>query len=185
MRDTIVAVAGTNQMKIEGTRSGLSALEAEGWQVPNIVRSAVGPNNRLVPPQPIGMVQTRSGALFRACTALDADPEAAYGVGIENGIILLDDGHGDGIDLPVLAIAHRLRLGHVTYATGMGIHVEGRFIRASEGTGWQKTCGQFIAEETGFEHDDWHEGYTKGLANRQAIIAATVYLGFAIALGRP
>lgn len=185
MRDMIAAVAGTNAMKVDGTRDGLRALAAEGWWMPRIVRGVKVPDNPRVPPQPIGMIQTREGAMTRACAALDADLEAMYGVGIENGIILLGDGHGDGIDLPVLAIAHRLRLGHVTYATGMGIHVEGRFIRASEETGWQKTCGQLIAEETGYKHDDWHEGYTGRLTNRQEIIAATVYLGFAVALSRP
>ena len=180
MKEKIVAVAGTNVMKIEGTREGLGLLEEMGWLVPRIVRSVTVPvNHHRVPPQPFGLLQTRKAAMFRACAALDADFFADYGVGIENGILSLDDGFQDGLDTPVVAIAHRLRPGHITYVLGMGIHVEGRFIRASEATGWQKTCGHFIAEEKGFKHDDWHEGYVGGAANRKEIIAAAVYLGFA------
>lgn len=179
MKKKVVAVAGFSEPKVNGTVDGLAALVRLGIERADMdVRSVAVPENKLVPPQPFGLVQTREGATFRAQAALDADPEADYGVGIENGVDDLGDGHGDGIDFPVVAIATRVVTGNMHYATGMGIQVPARFIRASRDSGWRKTCGSFIAQETGFSPVDWHAGYTDGITCRQEIIAATVALAF-------
>lgn len=179
----IVAVAGTNAMKINGTREGLQALVWKGWtRASAAVRGVAVPDNPSVRAQPFGMMETRAGARFRALAALDADAEADYGVGIENGVTWLGGADEGGIDFPVIAVASRQDPGHVTYATGMGIQVERRFLEASVATDCKKTCGQFIAEETGFEHADWHRGYTGQATCRQEIIAAAVFLAFATLL---
>jgi non-canonical (house-cleaning) NTP pyrophosphatase len=181
----IVAVAGTNAMKVAGTRKGLEALLFAGILDAALgVRGVVVPDCPFVPPQPFGFRQTRRGALYRAQQSLLADPEATFGYGLENGILLLDEEHPHlgGVDVPVGCIVSRD--GCVTYGTGPGVHVEGEYIVASLATAQQTTCGKLIAPKTGFDHANWHKDYMGGAGNREETLITTTYVTFAVHFAR-
>lgn len=181
MTKRIAAVAGTNDLKIGASREALVGLTEEGYdQADYTVRGTVVGDCPDVPPQPFGLEQTKKGAKYRALAALDADPEAECGIGIENGIISLGDAAEGGLDVPVVALVFRSSPGKVTYASGPGIPVEARHIQASLATGQQKTCGKFIAEETGFNHADWHKDYTGGIGDRRMLVLIAVALAFSL-----
>lgn len=177
----VAGLAGTNALKLAATRRGLAELERRGFPRSDMeVKVVVVPDCPDVPPQPIGLKQTRQGALYRAVAVLAADPTVEYGIGIENGILLFDEqdpGEG-GVDTAVVCIVPR-GTAQKTFATGEGIPVEGRYILMSLGTGQQKTCGKFILEETGFNHANWHVDYSGGATGREELTAHPVLLAFA------
>ncbi len=181
MTRLIAGVAGTSTLKFNGVANGLEELIARGCNKADlIVKSVTVPDCPDVPSQPIGLKQTRRGALCRAIAVLGADELVEYGVGIENGILLFDEETPDegGVDVPVVCIVRR-GLDQPTFATGEGMPVEGKYVRLSLGTDQQKTCGKFIAEETGFNHTNWHVDYTGRATGREELIAHAVMLGFA------
>jgi len=182
MTRLIAGVAGANILKFAAVVSGLGELIARGYNKADlIVKSVSVPDCPEVPPQPIGLKQTRRGALFRAIAVLDADELVEYGVGIENGILLFDEETPDegGVDVPVVCIVRR-GLVKPTFAAGEGMPVEGKYVRLTLGTDQQKTCGKFIAEETGFNHANWHVDYSGWATGREEFIAHAVMLGFAV-----
>ncbi|WP_436927812.1 inosine/xanthosine triphosphatase [Halosimplex amylolyticum] len=81
-----VAVGSTNPVKVRATERVADELfEADVTGV--AVDSGVSE-------QPTGRAETVTGAENRAARALEAAPEAAYGVGIEGGVADLDDRPG-------------------------------------------------------------------------------------------
>ena len=80
-----IAVGSKNSVKVNAVREGFGDLfgpvDARG------VEAESG-----VPAQPMGDETTRTGALNRAQQALQAIPEATYGVGLEGGITEMPDG---------------------------------------------------------------------------------------------
>jgi len=176
----IVAVAGTNAMKLAGTQKGLESLFLAGVSRANlVVRGTKVPDCPFVPPQPFGFKQTRQGALYRAEQSLIADPEAALGYGLENGIMFLDEEESGlgGVDIPVGCIVSRD--GRITYGSGPGFPVEGRYVLASLASKQQIICGKLIAAETGFDHANWHRDYAGKATDREEALCATTYVAFA------
>lgn len=182
MTRPIAGVAGTNALKLTATRRGLDELRKRvlDGRADLDVKGVPVPDCPDVPPQPIGLKQTRQGALYRALAVLEADPTVEYGIGIENGILLFDekDPVEGGVDPAVVCIVRR-GSAQETFATGEGVPVEGKYILLSLGTGQQKTCGKFIAEETGYNHANWHKDYSGGATDREELIAHPVMLAFA------
>jgi len=81
-----VAVGSTNPVKVGATERVVAEhFEAE------VTGVAVDSG---VPEQPRGRQETVTGAENRAARALEAEPEAAYGVGIEGGVAALDERPG-------------------------------------------------------------------------------------------
>lgn len=175
----ILAVASNNQMKIDAATDAILGLSQHGYREACYidVRGTTVGDCPDCPPQPIGLPQTRTGALFRAKAALATDQDATYGLGIENGILCItDDDDFTGLDVPVVALICRKTPDKVIYASGAGVQVEGHFVRASLATNQQKTCGKFIAEVQGFDHDNWHKGYAG--VDRKTLISGAIFLAF-------
>lgn len=84
---TRVAVGSENPVKAGATKRVADELFGEAEVVAVAVDSGV-------PDQPRGRAETVTGAENRAARALEADPEAAYGVGIEGGVATLDERPG-------------------------------------------------------------------------------------------
>ncbi|ELZ20191.1 hypothetical protein C475_20497 [Halosimplex carlsbadense 2-9-1] len=83
-----VVVGSENPVKVGATERVVADLFEDRAEV---VAVAVDPG---VPEQPRGRAETVAGAENRAARALGADPEAAYGVGIEGGVADLADRPG-------------------------------------------------------------------------------------------
>jgi len=82
----LVIVGSTNPVKIEAARRGFAAIfPTQDWEVRG-QEVASGVSH-----QPIGDAETLAGALQRAKIALDLNPSAEYGVGIEGGCAWLGD----------------------------------------------------------------------------------------------
>lgn len=80
----VVAVASTNPVKLGAVRAVVAGI-ARAWSVRGIaVDSGVAS-------QPWGHVETRAGARARALMALAAVPAADFGVGLEGGVVDLDE----------------------------------------------------------------------------------------------
>lgn len=81
----ILAVGSQNPVKLEAVRLGAASVFAElvviGVNVPSGVRS-----------QPVGDEEMIAGARQRAHAVLAERPEAAYGVGLEGGVVELAEG---------------------------------------------------------------------------------------------
>ncbi|HEX2913810.1 MAG TPA: inosine/xanthosine triphosphatase [Chloroflexia bacterium] len=89
----VVAVGSKNPVKVGATRviltqaveggllPGIATVSVEGLEVPSGVSD-----------QPVGEEETRRGALSRARNVLKQVPEATWGVGIEGGILRMEDG---------------------------------------------------------------------------------------------
>lgn len=184
MTRLIAGLAGTNTLKFAAVISGLGELIARGYSEADLIVKGVPVQPDYdyldVPPQPIGLKQTRQGALCRALAVLEAEPVVEYGIGIENGILLFDEETPDegGVDFAVVCIIRR-GLVKPTFATSGGIPIEGKYVRLTLGTDQQKTCGEFIAEKTGFNHANWHVDYSGRAIGREELIAHAVLLGFA------
>ncbi|MFC7139456.1 inosine/xanthosine triphosphatase [Halosimplex aquaticum] len=81
-----VAVGSTNPVKVSATERATAALfdaDVTGVDVDSGVSE-----------QPISQAETVTGAENRAARALEADPEATYGVGIEGGVAEFDERPG-------------------------------------------------------------------------------------------
>jgi inosine/xanthosine triphosphatase len=83
----LIAVGSQNPVKIEATRIGT----AQAFDVEEIVVVGVGVESG-VSAQPMGDDETITGAAERALAALDAMPEATYGIGLEGGVVSVRGG---------------------------------------------------------------------------------------------
>ena len=93
----VVAVGSTNPVKINAARNGLSLAFQTNISADNVTGFNVP---SLVPDQPMGDTETKQGAINRAKAAYDAYFEVNkvkpnYGVGLEGGIQVLNDGSND------------------------------------------------------------------------------------------
>lgn len=92
-KELVIMVGSSNPVKVGAVRTVIErAVGAE--LVPNVdqvevqaIEVASG-----VAAQPVGDEETLRGALGRAKRALEANPQATWGVGIEGGILRLDEG---------------------------------------------------------------------------------------------
>lgn len=89
MSESIVAVAGSNVIKERASQDAFDALDdSRGLPRRHRARSTPLVLERY-PAQPFGLEQTVEGATRRALGALECDQDAVYGVGIENGLIVV------------------------------------------------------------------------------------------------
>jgi non-canonical (house-cleaning) NTP pyrophosphatase len=182
----VVAVGGTNELKVNSTGTGLARLLAEDPRNASVtVKSDVIPDCDHVPPQPFGLKQGRAGALYRAQAILDKVTGSTFGVGIENCVILFDDADPaqGGLDTPIVCVVRRgAQVRKATFASGPGFPVEGRYVEASLAAGQKTTCGKLIAAETGFDHANWHFDYAGRATDRGETLAQAVFTAFAVYL---
>ncbi|MCL4505883.1 MAG: inosine/xanthosine triphosphatase [Chloroflexi bacterium] len=85
MSGALFAVGSLNPIKLQAVRTGVALLFADA--VASAVAVASG-----VSAQPFGDEEMISGATQRAQAALQSMPEAAYGVGLEGGVLELQEG---------------------------------------------------------------------------------------------
>ncbi len=181
----IVAVGGTSQLKVDGTAAGLQMLLAKDPRNASVtVKSDVIPDCDFVPPQPFGLKQGKTGALWRAEAILAKVTGSTFGVGIENCIVLFDeeDPSLGGLDIPIVCVVRRGAAGRRTFASGPGFPVEGKYVVASLAGGQKTTCGKLISAEMGFDHANWHFDYAGRATDRGETLSQAVFTAFAVYL---
>jgi non-canonical (house-cleaning) NTP pyrophosphatase len=184
MKQRIVGVAGTNELKVRATQLACDRLNAalgsaflsEGAL--NAVGVKVAPTE--VFEQPIGIEETLRGAQRRAEAVWNcSDP--SYAVGIENGILYASN--GTWIDLAVICvIGTGSGLARPAYATCPGIRVTSEDVGISIATRQTRTAGSFIGAREGCDPADWHRKFTGGLTSREKLLSQGVFLAFATLL---
>jgi len=127
----------------------------------------IGGNVSNVNPQPFGIEEIEKGCLNRITTndTIYARFPTNYHIGIENGIIYEN---GKYYDIACIMLCKPLDLNKdsliKTYTRK--VEIPAKYFELSRDTGFQKTVGQFIAEEyPEVTHDDWHilfGGRTRG-----------------------
>lgn len=152
--------------------------QKEACSVAAVIRSRLplvlkgGKVKSVVPEQPFGMEEGLKGAIGRAQAALDAQPDAEFGLGIENFFTYA--GHRIFIDMAAVALIDRAD-GEITSAFSVGIpgpHLEvGKAISA----GQDETAGTHIAARTGWDSADWHKQLLGGRLSRFDLLADAVY----------
>ena len=160
-RSRVVAVGSTNPAKVEAAGEALRRLVGEFQVVAEDVDSGVSA-------QPLSIDETRRGAEGRARAALEAVPEADWGVGVEGGVHV--DESGRGWLVTVAAVADRR--GTVSTGEGLRLMLPDRMVEALR-------AGRELAEVvdacfgvTGSKVDPGAVGHlTKGFITRRQLVA--------------
>lgn len=207
-RDAVVrvSVAGTNALKVGATDAAFKRLpEAADYAVRG---SKVG---SVANEQPIGMEEMKRGAAYRGEAALAADPDACYGVGIENGLIPEGGSLLDRTLFGLLKAAGwfpaRFVWGRTwlrswlkrfsfydpavvcvvspmrrTFAVSAAVPCPTWAAIESILTRQQRTAGSFIGERMGWDTADWHKELAGGLSGREPLLSEAVFLAVALHL---
>lgn len=157
----VVAVGSTNPAKVEPVAEVLRELFGECRVRPVDVDSGV-------PAQPLSFEETREGAERRARGALEAVAEAVWGVGVEGGVHI--DEQGRGWLVTVAAVVDRR--GAVSIGEGLRLMLPDLMVRAVN-------AGRELAEVvdsyfgvSGSKVDPGAVGHlTKGLITRRQLVA--------------
>lgn len=156
-----IVVGSKSPIKIEAVKAAANALGLEAEVVG--IETASG-----VPSQPFGQQQTLNGALARALSAQATDPEA-YGIGIENGLIVEGPMMTDVAIVAVLTPAIDL-----VWLRSEAVPVPGDLARESWNSGQTKTAGALEAERSGCDPADPHRVWSDGRTDRMTILTAAV-----------
>lgn len=177
MKPIIFALGSTSPHKIAACKAAFESLDNWSGGDPELQLRPVAVASG-VPPQPIGLEQTRRGALQRAEAALQEVPEARYAIGIESGIVRMGGYHSIDLDLAVVAVVTRSPENTpVVYTTSVGVPVPSKYVNASLAAQQQTEAGKFYAEEHGCDPTDFTSEVTRGVLSRveltmQAVLAA-------------
>ncbi|MEM3882876.1 MAG: inosine/xanthosine triphosphatase [Candidatus Methanomethyliaceae archaeon] len=164
----IVAVGTSNPVKVKAVENVFSKF----FRV-TVVMRRVTPK---APPQPIGLDATIEGAISRARGALDADPNAEFGVGIEAGIIPIPQTLSGYMDQQFAAVVDRS--GRVTLGGGPSFEYP-RFL-VNRVLDERIEVNKVMAELTGepfLGHKEGTIGYfSKGALNRTTLTEFAVLM---------
>lgn len=163
-RPGVVAVGSTNPAKVQPTADVLQRLFGPCRVEPVAVDSGV-------PAQPLSLEETRRGAERRARAALAAVPEAVWGVGVEGGVHV--DEEGRGWLVTVAAVADRR--GVVTIGEGLRLVLPDPMVSAlREGRELAEVVDAWFGV-TGARTDPGAVGLlTRGLVTRRHLVADAV-----------
>lgn len=181
MEPIIFALGSTSPHKVEAAQAAFRRIGSWSGGHPELQLRTVAVASG-VPPQPIGLDQTRLGAWLRAEAALRAAPEAQYAIGIESGIVNLGSVVEPFIDFAVVALMTRLPDGNATvYTTSVGVPVPVKLVRQSIDTQQQVEAGKFYAEEHGCDPTDMTSHLSRGVLSRADLIEQAVFAALACA----
>lgn len=167
----MLALGSLNEHKLLGTRRGIVLARASLDVTPAPAESGI-------PPQPVGLFQTRRGAENRARHALELVPSASFGLGIEGGLIGLAEGMIEDICADVVALICRVT-GELHYAVSVGIQFPPGCVRAAQASGQEMTAGDCLmwAAQRYGKVCDGHDPsafLTRGLLPRSDLLAPAV-----------
>ncbi|MCX8182507.1 MAG: inosine/xanthosine triphosphatase [Candidatus Methanomethyliaceae archaeon] len=164
----IIAVGTSNPIKVRAVKNVFSKF----FRVTVVMKQV--PSK--APPQPVGLDSTIEGAISRARGALDAEPAAELGVGIEAGIISIPRTLSGYMDQQFAAIVDRS--GRVTLGGGPSFEYP-RFL-VKRVLDERIEVNNIMAELTGepfLGHKEGAIGYfSKGTMNRTALTELAVLM---------
>ena len=164
----IVAVGTSNPVKVRAVQNVFSR-----FFIVTVVMKRVSSK---VPPQPIGLEATIEGAISRARGALNADPNAELGVGIEAGIISVPRTISGYMDQQFAAIVDRS--GRMTLGGGPSFEYPQFLVKRVLDE--QIEVNKVMAELTGesfLGHKEGAIGYfSKGVLDRTALTELAVLM---------
>lgn len=160
----LVAVGSTNPAKVEPIEDVLRRL----FRTSRVQSVGVDSGVR---PQPLSLQETQEGAEARARLALEAVPGAKWGIGVEGGIHL--DEQGRGWLVTVAAVADRQ--GAISTGEGLRLMLPEMMVRAARaGRELADVVDEYFGV-TGSRIDPGAVGHlTRGLITRRQLVAAAV-----------
>ncbi|MEW6045921.1 MAG: inosine/xanthosine triphosphatase [Bacillota bacterium] len=160
----LVAVGSTNPAKVEPIEDVLRRLFRKSRV------QSVGVDSG-VRPQPLSLQETQEGAEARARLALEAVPGAKWGIGVEGGIHL--DEQGRGWLVTVAAVADRR--GAISTGEGLRLMLPEMMVRAARaGRELADVVDEYFGV-TGSRIDPGAVGHlTRGLITRRQLVAVAV-----------
>lgn len=180
MEPIIFALGSTSPHKVEAAQAAFRRIGSWSGGHPELQLRTVAVASG-VPPQPIGLDQTRLGAWLRAEAALRAVPEAQHAIGIESGIVDISETLFRYVDLSVVALVTRPGTAPVVYTTSPGVPVPVKFVLQSIDTQQQVEAGKFYAEEHGCDPTDMTSDLSRGVLSRADLIEQAVFAALACA----
>lgn len=121
----------------------------------DINHSFVNGKDSNVNPQPFGIEEIETGCLNRmSYISLGRTNSINFIIGIENGIICEN---GKYYDVACIMMSESKILNNIIKTYTRKVEFPAKYFEMSRDSGFQKTIGQFIAEEhPEVTHDDWH-----------------------------
>lgn len=166
-----IVIGSKSIHKIDAVHSGLNICEIDGTQYTSIGCAA----SSNIDEQPLGIPQTRNGAIARACNARDLHPDADLWIGIESGIV---DGGNQFYEMSVIVVLYKN--GRQFSAVTSGHAIPNEFVDEARKRGFDKhTVGSVMAERTGCSSTDG----TAYLSNHRVTRKDALTQGVAIAIG--
>ncbi len=181
---TIVIAVGTKSaLKIRAVESALSQLQERGiTHLGDLALSAyelhTGETESGIPSQPFGLEQMFTGALNRAKAAREAH-DAHIGIGIENGLfsVSLNEHRPNWFDPPAVAIVYP-RWQVLGLSLGAALPVPTSMVRAVKEQ--DSELGVIVQERAGGGEKDPHKFLSKGVLDRESIIAQAILSAFTV-----
>ena len=181
----IIAVGTKSALKVRAVESALKQLHERGitqfgdlpfspWEL------RTGETDSGIPPQPFGLQQLFAGALNRARAAREAH-DAHIGIGIENGLIdvSLGDDRQCWFDPPAVAIVYP-RWQVLGLSVGAALPIPSSMVR--EVREQNSELGVVVQQRAGGGEKDPHKFLSKGVLDRESIIAQAVLSAFTVVI---
>jgi non-canonical (house-cleaning) NTP pyrophosphatase len=177
----IIGVGTKSALKIRAIESALHQLEKHGTsKLGDLILSPwelrTGNINSGVPAQPFGFEQMFEGAINRARKAQEAYG-AEIGIGIENGLVDISGDRGRfWIDPPAVAIVYP-RWQITGLSLGAALPIPRSMVREVQEQ--QTELGVIIQKRAGGGEKDPHKFLSRGILDRESIIAQAILIAFA------
>lgn len=178
-----IAVGTKSALKIRAVESALKQLGERGVTelgdlslVPHTLYT--GETDSGIPAQPFGLEKMFEGALNRARTAREAH-DAEIGIGIENGLfdISFRKDTYNWFDPPAVAIVYP-RWQAMGLSLGAALPIPNSMVREVQEQ--QSELGHIIQNRAGGGEKDPHKYLSKGVLDRESIIAQAILCAFTV-----
>ncbi|MFX1491380.1 MAG: DUF84 family protein [Promethearchaeota archaeon] len=158
-----IVVGSQNPVKLEATRQAFNLYFEEFEVIPVRVESGIHPF-------PMSQLETLTGALNRVQNASSAYPLAAYAVGIESGLMIIDNYYF------VQAFAAVMRNSVIGFGASVAFEVSSNFVAAIDPTTdkSKQTINQLLQRPNLFQREGVVGVLTQNRLNRTQILRDAV-----------
>ena len=158
-----IVVGSQNPVKLEATRQAFNLYFDDFEVIPVAVESGIHPF-------PISQQETLTGALNRARKASTSHPLAAYAVGIESGLMVIDDHYF------VQAFAAVMKNSAIGFGASVAFEVSSNFVAAIDPTTdkSKQTIDQLLKRSNLFQREGVVGVLTQNRLNRTQILRNAV-----------
>lgn len=152
-----IILGSTSRHKLDAVQQACAKLELTA--IVSGIKTSSGQNE-----QPVGFDETLGGALTRATSAKEQEPES-IAIGIESGIFNIKTNGPLTLDIAVVVVL--TPDGRQIITTSEGIQFPQECVTIAESRGFKTTTvGTIVTEQYGGEPTDPHSVLTKGVVTR-------------------